>query len=198
MMDKIVGITGGIGSGKSTVSKIFNVLGIPVFVADQVAKEIVETNDDVIKKIKNNFGENIYDGALLNRKKLGEIVFSNPKKLEVLNEIIHPAVALNFENWLMDKKHFPYILRESAIMFEMEIGKLNRFNILVTASHQIKMQRIKLRDHLKEDQVQQRMDQQWTDEKKIKLADEVIINDNKTALIPQVLEVHKKLLSYFK
>ena len=198
MMDKIVGITGGIGSGKSTVSKIFNVLGIPVFVADQVAKEIVETNADVIKKIKNNFGENIYDGALLNRKNLGEIVFSNPKKLEVLNEIIHPAVALNFENWLMDKKHFPYILRESAIMFEMGIGKLNRFNILVTAPHQIKMQRIKLRDHLNEEQVQQRMDQQWTDEKKIKFADEEIINDNQTALIPQVLEVHKKLLSYFK
>jgi dephospho-CoA kinase len=196
-MNKIVGITGGIGSGKSTVAKVFVAMGVPVFFADDVAKDIIDKDVGIINKIKQMFGEDIYLGNLVDRKKLGEIVFNDPQKLQILNSIIHPSVANYFEMWHSLKQDFLFVLRESAIMFETGIYKKNRFNILVTAPEEIKIERIIQRDRISFKQIEGRMNQQWTDQVKLGFADFVILNDNVTPIIPQVLDIYKNLNNFF-
>lgn len=192
-----VGITGGIGSGKTTICRIFETLGIPVFYADTVAKEIMVNDAILIKGVKDTFGEESYlPGGILNNKHIAGIVFNNADELAKLNALVHPAVFRAFDNWV-DKlpKDVPYILKEAALLFESGSYKMCDKNILVTAPLALKLARVMKRDGVTEDQVKARMDKQFTDEKKIKMADYQINNNETDSLITQVVDLHQLFLN---
>jgi dephospho-CoA kinase len=191
-----IGITGGIGSGKSTVCKIFELLGIPVYYADDVAKNILDTNFDVSKSVKGIFGAEIFNSdGKADRKKLASIVFNNKEKLAALNHIIHPAVAKDFEEWSKIHNKHPYILKEAAILFESGAYKNVDSVITVTAPVDLRIKRVQDRDKVSREEILNRISKQLTDDDKIKRSDFVIINDEEHLVIPQVLEIHKKLAS---
>lgn len=193
-----VGISGGMGSGKTLVCAIFKVLGISVYNSDLEAKRIMETNEQVKKEIINLLGEESYlNNMTLNRKYIAEKIFNHIELLSGINQIVHPAVREDAEIW---SKKIPrnnsYFLRESAILFETGIYKQLNYNILVIAPRELRLHRIKNRDRLSEEEIASRMNQQWSDEQKLPLTDFVIINDEKTFLIPQILQIHKCLKNY--
>ena len=193
---KKIGITGGIGSGKTTVASVFEQLGIPVYHADYWAKEIMNTEPLVIERLKELFGKDIYDSnGKSNRKRIAEIVFSDKNKLNELNSVIHPAVWLHGENWLKQHEDKPYILKEAAILFESGGNKGVDKVIMVSAPKEIRLQRVMKRDNVTHEEVEARMANQWPDEKKIALSDFVIVNDDKQLVIPQVLEIHRQLVN---
>ncbi|WP_291777059.1 dephospho-CoA kinase [Cecembia sp.] len=192
----LVGITGGIGSGKSTVAKIFSILGIPVYFADERAKWLM-ANDPLLKKnIIDAFGEESYtDTGLLNRDFLSRYVFGNEERVKLINSLVHPSVRKDFEAW-SSKQESPYVLKEAALLFET--GSYKELNKIITVSAPLKlrMMRVLLRDsHRNEAQVNAIIDQQLPDEEKNKMADFVIKNPDNKLLIPQVLKVHQELLS---
>ena len=164
-MTRIIGLTGGIGSGKSTVAAFFEQEGIPVYYADDRAKE-VSSRPDILSRIAHAFGASVISGALLDRKKLASIVFNSPEKLELLNGIIHPAVRQDFGKWLLEHKEFPMVVREAAILFESGSYKDCDWIITVTASVEIRIQRVMKRDGVSMESVLARMKNQWDDEKK--------------------------------
>jgi len=193
-----IGISGGIGSGKTLVCTIFKILGISVYNSDLEAKRIMETNEQVKKEIINLLGEESYlNNQTLNRKFIAEKIFNHTELLSGINQIVHPAVREDAEIW---SKKIPqdnsYFLRESAILFETGIYKQLDYNILVIAPKEIRIQRIADRDKLSEVDIAIRMNQQWSDEQKIPLSNFVVINDGKTFLIPQVLKIHQSLKNY--
>lgn len=190
-----VGITGGIGSGKTTVCKIFEQLGIPVYYADERAKSLMVEDQEVIAKLKKLFGEEAYlpDGAL-NRKWIGSIVFQDAKKLEQLNAIVHPAVIEDGEKWHSLQQNLPYTLKESALLFEINSEKNYDKTIAVYAPLEIRIKRVAARDGHAREAIEARIGKQMDDEKKRQLADYVIINDGIELLIPQVLNIHRRLL----
>ena len=193
-----VGISGGMGSGKTLVCAIFKVLGISVYNSDLEAKRIMETNEQVKKEIINLLGEESYlNNMTLNRKYIAEKIFNHIELLSGINQIVHPAVREDAEIW---SKKIPrnnsYFLRESAILFETGIYKQLNYNILVIAPRELRLHRIKNRDRLSEEEIASRMNQQWSDEQKLPLTDFIIINDGKTFLIPQILQIHKCLKNY--
>lgn len=193
-----VGISGGMGSGKTLVCAIFKVLGISVYNSDLEAKRIMETNEQVKKEIINLLGEESYlNNMTLNRKYIAEKIFNHTELLSGINQIVHPAVREDAEIW---SKKIPrnnsYFLRESAILFETGIYKQLNYNILVIAPRELRLHRIKNRDRLSEEEIASRMNQQWSDEQKLPLTDFIIINDGKTFLIPQILQIHKCLKNY--
>ncbi|MCG3164537.1 MAG: Dephospho-CoA kinase [Bacteroidia bacterium] len=192
---KKIGITGGIGSGKTTVARVFEQLGIPVYHADYWAKEIMNTEPLVIERLKELFGKDIYDSAgKANRKRIAELVFADKNKLNELNSIIHPAVWLHGENWLKSRSTAgPYILKEAAILFESGGNKDMDKVIMVSAPIEIRLERVMKRDNATREEVTARMANQWPDEQKIALSDFVIVNDDRQLVIPQVLEVHRVL-----
>lgn len=192
-----VGITGGIGSGKTTICRIFETLGIPVFYADAVAKEIMVNDAILIKGVKDAFGEESYlTGGILNNKHIAGIVFNNADELAKLNALVHPAVFRAFDNWVTKlPKDVPYILKEAALLFESGSYKMCDKNILVTAPLTLKLARVTKRDGVTEDQVKARMDKQFTDEKKIKMADYLINNNETDSLIVQVMDLHQLFLN---
>lgn len=191
---KKIGITGGIGSGKTTVARVFEQLGIPVYHADYWAKEIMNTEPLVIERLKELFGKDIYDNAgKANRKRIAELVFADKNKLNELNSIIHPAVWLHGENWLKQHAGKPYILKEAAILFESGGNKDMDKVIMVSAPIEIRLERVMKRDNATREEVTARMANQWPDEQKIALSDFVIVNDDRQLVIPQVLEVHRVL-----
>lgn len=193
---KKIGITGGIGCGKTTVARVFEQLGIPVYHADYWAKEIMNTEPLVIERLKELFGKDIYDNAgKANRKRIAELVFADKNKLNELNSVIHPAVWMHGENWMKQHEYKPYILKEAAILFESGGNKSIDKVIMVSAPKEIRLQRVIKRDNVTREEVEARMATQWTDEKKIALSDFVIVNDGKQLVIPQVLEVHRQLLN---
>ncbi len=187
-----IGLTGGIGSGKSIVAKIFKAIGIPVFVADDEAKKIINNNTKVKQKIVHLLGEGIYlkDGTI-DRKKLANLIFNDNIVLKNINLIVHPEVHLVFEEWHKQQKT-AYTLYEAAIIFETGFYKNMDFNILVVAEQKLRLKRVAERDNSSEKQVLERMAKQWPDEKKINLAN-TLINNNNNLLIPQVLEIDRKL-----
>lgn len=192
---KKIGITGGIGSGKTTVARVFEQLGIPVYHADYWAKEIMNTDLLVIERLKELFGKNIYDSAgKANRKRIAEIVFADKNKLNELNSAIHPAVWLHGENWLKQHADKPYILKEAAILFESGGNKGVDKVIMVSAPLEKRIERVMKRDNVTRQEVEARMANQWDDEKKIALSDFVIVNDDKQLVIPQVQEIHRQLI----
>lgn len=189
-----IGITGGIGSGKTTVCRIFEVLGVPIFNADDVAKDIMLKDEVLVKSIKKHFGSEAYfeDGSL-NRKFLASIVFNDEKELQSLNKLVHPATIRDFENWAQ-KQSYPYCLHEAAILYESGAYKTCDYSILVSAIASTRIKRVMTRDQLSEKQVMERIKMQMPESEKEKLSDFVILNDDNTALIPQVLKLHQSFL----
>ncbi len=192
-----IGITGGIGSGKTTVCKVFETLSIPVFYADTVAKQMMTTDAILINGIKVAFGEASYfDDGILNNKHIADIVFNNPNELAKLNALVHPAVFRVFDEWDAKlPKDTPYALKEAALLFES--GSYERCNkvILVTSPHALKIARVTARDHVAPEQVLARMDKQFSDKQKLKITDFVIANDEKQSIILQVLDLHQQFLA---
>lgn len=174
-MTKIIGLTGGIGSGKSTIAKYFESKGIPVYIADIEAKKIMES-DSVIGKVVDAFGMDVLENEKINRSKLSAVVFNNPEKLAQLNAIIHPEVKIHFLDWVKKHENFPIVIKEAAILFESGSYKDCDKIILVTAPKELRIQRVMQRDNVTKEAVEARMANQWEDEKKIKLSDFIIQN----------------------
>lgn len=186
-----IGITGGIGTGKTTVCRVFETLGIPVFNADMTAKSIMSTDDSLIASIKAEFGEESYSSDNeLNRKYLANKVFNNEEALKKLNLLVHPAAIKAFEDWSKQQKS-TYIIKEAAILFESGSYKDCDFVIVVTSPEDIRIKRVIERERVDEDNVRSRMDKQMPEEEKKKLADFIIINDGKEPIIPQVLKLNE-------
>jgi dephospho-CoA kinase len=193
---KLVGITGGIGSGKSTVAKIFSILGIPVFYADDRAKWLMANDRELKNKIRAAFGpESYFEDGSINRTFLASKVFSDEEKVKTINALVHPVVKMDFETWVNQQKT-PYILKEAALIFETESYKNLDKTINVSAPLKIRVTRILLRDpHRSMEQIHDIIDKQLPDEEKNNLADFVIKNSDNKLLIPQVLKIHKELIS---
>ena len=190
---KKVAITGNIGSGKTTVSKIFNVLGVPVFYADIEAR-LLYLREDVKKLIKLNFGDFVFDDANeIDTKKLAAVIFSDRSKLKTINKIIHPLVFEKYEQWLSLYTDHPYTLHESAILFENKLEHHYDHVITVTAPAEIRIARILQRDGVDQKKVEARMIHQMDEAEKNERADFVVVNDGSKLLIPQVLQIDKKL-----
>ncbi|MGK4567698.1 dephospho-CoA kinase [Flavobacterium sp. 3HN19-14] len=174
-MAKIIGLTGGIGSGKTTVAQLFEALGVPVYIADAAAKEVSETAE-AIAQIRENFGEEIIEDNRINRSLLANIVFNDPGKLQQLNRIIHPLVKIHFGEWLENFKKLPFVIREAAILFEsgsyLDCDKI----ITVTAPLEIRIERVMHRDNTSRESILKRIENQWSDEMKIAKSDFVIEN----------------------
>ena len=188
-----IGLTGGIGSGKSTVARIFSVLGIPVYDSDSASKRLMAEDKELKKKIIENFGEDSYSNGSLNRKYLSEQVFRDPKKTDLLNSIVHPATIKDAEEW-MKKQNAPYIIKEAALIFESGSNKFLDKVIGVSSPVALRMERTMKRSNINAQQVKDRMALQMDEEEKLRLCDYVIINDEQQMLIPQVLELHQKFL----
>lgn len=190
---KLIGLTGGIGSGKSTVAKVFMALGVPVFNSDNVAKDIINNDDGVVKLVSETFGA-IYENGLLNKEKLAAIVFNDKSALEKLNKIIHPKVAEYFEKWVSENNNAPLLIKEAAILIETGVYKQLDQLILVSAPEKLRIERVVKRDKTTEQQVLDRIKSQLSEEEKQKVADYIIINNDELMVVPQVLEVYQELL----
>jgi len=190
-----IGVTGGIGSGKSVVCRIFNVLGIPVFDADAEAKRLMTIDASLRNAIRVEFGTEAYhEDGTLNRPYLADQVFNDEQRLKILNGLVHPVVIRKGEEWAQQQKA-PYTIKEAALLFESGSFKLNHYTILVSAPVGIRIERVMQRDGVTAAQVKARMERQWPDERKRQLADFVIVNDGIQALIPQVLALDKQFRS---
>ncbi len=187
---RIIGITGGIGSGKTTVCGIFEALGTPIYHADDRAKAVMHSDPVLVNDIKRHFGEEAYMNGQLNRPFLAKQVFGSKEQLAVLNGLVHPAVARDFMAWVSQHTDHSYIMKEAAILFESGAYKVVEETILVTADEAVRLQRVMLRDGISEDEVRQRMANQWSEERKVALANHIIHNDGHQLLIPQVLALH--------
>ena len=192
-----VGLTGGIGSGKSTVAQIFEVLGIPVYYADIEAKRLMNEDAELITSISKNFGEQAYTNNLLNRKYVSSIVFSDPAKLELLNSIVHPATKKDSEKW-MNQQSTLYAIHEAALIFEAKVSDRLDYVIGVSSPKELRIKRTMQRDDVSYDEVVKRMNKQLDEETKISKCDFVLINDEKQLLIPQVVVLHEKLIRLSK
>lgn len=188
-----VGITGGIGSGKTTVCQVFHTLGIPVFYADEAARQLMETDPVLVRHITSLFGPEAYTAGRLNRPHIASVAFQQPDKLQQLNAITHPATIQYAQNW-MEKQEAPYVIKEAAIFFES--GSYTDMDVMigVYAPEQVRLQRAMKRDGATREKITARMAQQMNEEEKMKRCDYVIINDDHQAIIPQVLRLHQLLL----
>lgn len=189
-----VGITGGIGSGKTTVCRIFKVLGVPVFDADQETKNLMQNDPNLVSAIKKSFGEQAYDeNGVLNRAFLAGQVFKDEAKLKILNELVHPVAIQAAVDWA-ESQEAPYTLKEAALLFESGSNKLNDVNILVTAPEEERIRRVMQRDQVPRQQVLDRISKQMPEDQKKEMADYVIDNSGEVPLIPQVLALHELFL----
>lgn len=191
-MTKIIGLTGGIGSGKTMVAKYFKSLGIPVYIADDEARKLM-TSDNIINTLSNEFGKEILENGILNREKLAQLVFNNPKKLQKLNSIVHPEVKKHFDNWVEKHKNYPFVVKEAAILFESGSYKYCDTIITVTAPLETRLQRVMKRDKTDRESILKRIENQWTDEQRIAKSNYVIHNLSVESTKKQVNEILKKL-----
>lgn len=187
-----IGITGGIGSGKSTVARIFEVLGIPVYYADDAAKRLMNENAAVKEALKKAFGTTIYVDEKLDRSTLAKIVFNDAGKLKILNHIVHPATIQDANEW-MQTQVAPYTIKEAALIFESGMQKHLDYIIGVHAPTEMRIRRVMQRDHLTKGEVMERMNKQIDEDTKMKLCDFVIINNEQQLLVPRVIEIHHQL-----
>ncbi len=190
----IVGLTGGIGSGKTTVAKLFYKLGVPIYVSDIEAKQLMISNEKLIQKIKELLGNEAYVEGKLNRSYISHQVFNNKKKLAQLNAIVHPAVAIDFMQWYK-KQDKPYVIKESAILFETGGHTHCDVVITVTAPLEERINRVVLRDGTSEKQVKSRIDNQLSDEQKIKQSDYVIYNIDLKETKQEVKRIHNLIIN---
>ncbi|HNW70129.1 MAG TPA: dephospho-CoA kinase [Bacteroidales bacterium] len=189
-----VGLTGGIGTGKTMVSRIFSELQVPVFYGDPEAKKPY-ADAAVLEKVKKSFGEEVFENGAVSYKKLAQIVFNDQAKLEELNSIIHPFLFSNFNKWTEEQKNAPYVIMEAAILYESSFYQMFDKIITVSAPEELCIERVTKRDGTGREEVLNRMRNQLPDNFKTTKADFVIINDGVAMLLPQVLDVHRKLLN---
>lgn len=192
-----IGLTGGIGSGKSTVAKIFGVLGIPVYNADTEAKRMMNEDPQLKAEITRHFGEEAYSGGQLNRTYLSTIVFDNREKLSLLNSLVHPATIKDSKEWI-NRQTTAYAIKEAALIFESGTQEYLDYIIGVSAPEHLRIHRTMQRDQLSREEVLQRISKQIEEVIKMHLCDFVIYNDEVKPVLPQVLELHKKLISLSK
>ena len=191
-MATMIGLTGGIGSGKSVVAKIFATIGIPVFNADEEAKRIMQTSPEIKAKLIEQFGADIYNAHGLDKEKLAAIVFNDPFQLQLLNAIVHPVTIQAAKDWAA-KQNSPYVIKEAALIFESGAAD-GLFKVIgVTAPLSLRTHRVMQRDGITKDQVDARMRNQISDTIKMRLCDYVIDNNNQQMVLPQVLEIDKAI-----
>ena len=188
-----IGLTGGIGSGKTTVAKIFELLNVPVYYADTASKLLYKTDKQLIQKIKEHFGDDIYNGDELNKPKMASLVFNDPQKLELLNSLVHPLTIRDAENW-MKAQVAPYVIKEAALLFESGSVAGLDYVIGVYAPQHIRLKRVLDRDNTSREEVLNRMNRQIDEGIKMKLCDFIINNNEQDLVIPQVMGLHGKLL----
>ncbi|MBC7872853.1 MAG: dephospho-CoA kinase [Ferruginibacter sp.] len=189
-----IGLTGGIGGGKTTVAKVFETLGIPVYYADDKAKLLMNTREDLKTSISHQFGNDVYKNGELDRKYLASIVFNNKEKLELLNSLTHPFTIRDAEQW-MGQQTTPYVIKEAALLFESGAAEQLDYIIGVYAPQHIRVQRVMDRDKVPEEEVMKRISRQMDEEMKMKLCNFVITNNDQQLVIPQVLALHEKFIS---
>ena len=191
---KLIGVTGGIGSGKSTICRIFEVLGCKTYYSDDRAKDLMNNDPDLIAKIKAIFGDTAYEGKMLNRREIANQAFHDKKLIEKLNQAVHPAVRADFEKWVKGNQEHALLLKEAALLFETGSYKELDHTILVVAEEEIRIQRVLLRDKQRtREEVKGIIDKQLSDDKKEPLADFIILNNGKKSVIKQTMEVFAKL-----
>lgn len=188
-----VGLTGGIGSGKSTVARVFEVLGIPVYYADEATRQLMNTDEALKKEIIKHFGEESYSNGRLNRPYIASIVFNDKEKLDLLNALTHPATIRHANDW-MQQQTTPYVIKEAALIFESGSAENLDYVIGVSAPKPLRIQRVMERDQISAEEVQKRMDRQLSEDMKMKLCDFVLVNNEQELLTPQVLALHEQLL----
>ena len=189
-----VGITGGIGSGKTTVAKVFEVLGVPVYYADEAAKRLMNEDEILKGEIQHHFGKECYLEGKLNKKYLSELVFTNDKKLALLNSIVHPATIADAQKW-MQQQTTPYAVKEAALIFESGSQQELDYVIGVFTPIPMRIQRVIKRDQLSREEIKARMDKQMDESIKMRLCDFVITNDEQQMVIPQVIQIHNTILT---
>jgi dephospho-CoA kinase len=188
-----VGLTGGIGSGKTTVAKIFELLKVPVYYADTASKRLYQTDKGLITNIKKHFGEDVYTQDQLNRSKLAAIVFNNPEKLALLNSLVHPPTIRDAEEW-MKQQTAPYIIKEAALLFETGSVSGLDYIIGVRSPKHLRVKRAMERDKVSREEVMSRIQRQIDEDIKMRLCDFIIENNEQQLIIPQVLGFHKRFL----
>lgn len=188
-----IGLTGGIGSGKTTVARIFEVLAIPVYYADDAAKRLMNENEDLKNSIIKAFGTDAYLNNTLNRAYLSNVVFNDTEKLNALNSIVHPATINDAIKWFKNQ-NAPYVIKEAALIFESGSQKELDFVIGMKSPVELRIKRAIFRDHIPAEQIQSRMNKQMNEDEKMRLCDYVIVNDEQEMLIPQVLALHERFL----
>ena len=191
-MTKVIGLTGGIGSGKTTIANYFQELGVPVYIADDGAKRVMQSKN-ILAEVKSAFGGNIFDNDILNRAKLAQIVFNDKEQLAKLNAIVHPAVKLDFDDWVKEHKNNDYVMYEAAILFESGRYKDCDVIITVTAPEEVRIDRVIKRDKTTCEEVLSRMKMQWNDEKRISKSNFVINNNNLKNAKEEVVKILKIL-----
>ena len=193
-----IGLTGGIGSGKTTVAKVLEVLGIPVYYADDAAKQLMNTNAALKQQLIAQFGKETYfENGELNRKHLAAIVFNNKEKLAVLNSLVHPATIADAKAWF-SKQTAPYVIKEAALLFESGTAEGLDYIIGVTAPLTVRLKRVMDRDHVTAEEVKRRMANQIDEQLKMKLCDFVLHNNEQQLLLPQITALHEQLLQKAK
>jgi dephospho-CoA kinase len=188
-----IGLTGGIGSGKTTVGKLFELLNVPVYYADEASKRLYHTDEALKAAMIKHFGADVYSNGQLDRSRLAQLVFNAPEKLELLNSLVHPPTLRDAEQWIA-RQTAPYIIKEAALLFETgSAGQLD-YVIGVTAPVHLRIKRVMDRDQVSREQVQHRMDRQMDENIKMRLCDFIIHNDEQQLVIPQVLQLHREFL----
>ena len=189
-MPKIIGLTGGIGSGKTTVANLFASLGIPVFNADDAAKQLMQNSPIIKNQLIQQFGDKVYEQGQLNKSYLASIVFADPEKLAILNSIVHPVTIQAALDWAQQQTS-PYVIKEAALIFESNASEGLDFVIGVTAPLALRIERVMKRDQCTQAEVEKRMQHQISDAIKMKLCDKVIVNDDVQLITPQVIAIHE-------
>lgn len=191
----LLGLTGGIGSGKTLVCSILEKFGVKVYYADSEARRLMNSDLQLVRKIKVLFGMDAYSNDSLNSVYIANQVFGDTEKLAKLNAVVHPAVRKDFSHWALAQKDTPYVIKEAAILFESGANKFLNGTVLVYAPERMRIQRVIERDGINEADVRKRMKHQMDEEEKKKLADHIIFNDETGMLLPQVFELHNKILN---
>ncbi len=190
---KIVGLTGGIGSGKTTVAQLFQKFGVPIYMADFEAKQLMNTSEVIRRKLTKLFGKNAYVNGMINKAFLADQIFRNKELLLKMNAIVHPEVAIHFNKWVL-VQNAPYIIKEVAILFENGSYKECDFVVTVTALEKHRIQRVLERDHTTAERIKAIMNNQWDDDEKINKSHFVIVNNDLNHTEAQVVKVHEEIL----
>jgi dephospho-CoA kinase len=192
-----VGLTGGIGSGKTLVCSVLEKLGIPVYYADTEARKLMNLDTELIDGIVALFGQEAFKEGILDRQYLATKVFGSRKKLSDLNALVHPAVRRNYSMWVEKQTDVPYVVQEAAILFESGASRFLDRTVLVYAPETLRIRRVMDRDRVEEAEVRLRMKHQMDEEEKKNLADDVIINDENEMLLPQIIQLHERIINSF-